>query len=83
MRQDVWLDLYDRDNRQLPGRIRLNLQWLYSKVQYFSEYLSKWDETLIKDVEEKDQIEQYIKQLENRFKAVTLGVRLRILVLHL
>jgi hypothetical protein len=43
------------------------LQWVYSKVQYFSEYLSKWDETLVKDIEEKDQIEKFIKQLENPF----------------
>ena len=43
------------------------LQWVYSKVQYFSEYLSKWDETLIKDIEEKEQIERFIKQLENPF----------------
>jgi hypothetical protein len=33
------------------------LQWVYSKVKYFSEYLSTWDETLKKDFEEKDQIE--------------------------
>ena len=43
------------------------LQWVYSKVQYFNEYLSKWDETLIKDIEEKEQIEKFIKQLENPF----------------
>ena len=33
------------------------LQWVYSKVQFFSEYLTKWDETLSKDIEEKEQIE--------------------------
>lgn len=43
------------------------LQWVYSKVQYFNEYLSKWDETLVKDIEEKEQIEKFIKQLENPF----------------
>ena len=43
------------------------LQWVYSKVQYFSEYLSKWDETLSKDIEEKEQIERFLKQLENPF----------------
>ena len=43
------------------------LQWVYSKVQYFSEYLSKWDETLLKDIDEKDQVERFLKQLENPF----------------
>lgn len=36
-------------------------------MQYFSEYLSKWDETLGKDIEEKEQIERFLKQLENPF----------------
>lgn len=54
MKHDLWFDLLDRDGRQHQGRIRLMLQWVYSKVQYFSEYLSKWDETLVKDIEEKD-----------------------------
>lgn len=43
------------------------LQWVFSKVRYFTEYLSKWDETLVKDIEEKEQIEKFIKQLENPF----------------
>lgn len=43
------------------------LQWVYSKVQYFSEYLDKWDKTLGIDIDEKDLIERYIKQLENPF----------------
>lgn len=43
------------------------LQWVFSRVQYFSEYLSKWDETLLKDIDEKDQIERFLKQLENPF----------------
>lgn len=43
------------------------LHWVYSRVQYFSEYLSKWDETLGKDIEEKEQIERFVKQLENPF----------------
>lgn len=37
------------------------LHWVYSKVQYFSEYISRWDDTLQKDIEEKEQIEKFIK----------------------
>jgi len=43
------------------------LHWVYSKVQYFSEYLSKWDDTLHKDIEEKELVERYIKSLETPF----------------
>lgn len=61
MKHDVWLDLREK-NSDAPtqGRIRLMLQWVYSKVQYFNEYLGKWDETLFKDVEEKEKIELYL-----------------------
>ena len=67
MKHDSWFDLTDESGQQSQGRIRLMLQWVYSKVQYFSEYLSKWDETLGKDIEEKEQIEKFLKQLENPF----------------
>jgi Ca2+-dependent lipid-binding protein len=67
MKHDQWIDLRDEQGQPSQGRIRLMLQWVYSKVQYFSEYLSKWDETLAKDIDEKEQIERFIKQLESPF----------------
>jgi hypothetical protein len=67
MKKDEWFQLVDKDGGPFQGRVRLMLQWVYSKVQYFSEYLSKWDETLQKDIEEKEHIERFLKQLENPF----------------
>lgn len=61
MKHDQWIDLRDDQGQPTQGRLRLMLQWVYSKVQYFSEYLSKWDETLAKDIDEKEQIERFIK----------------------
>lgn len=61
MKHDSWFDLTEENGMQSQGRIRLMLQWVYSKVQYFSEYLSKWDETLLKDIDEKDQVERFLK----------------------
>ncbi len=52
MKHDLWFDLEAKDGNPVTGRIRLMLQWVYSKVQYFSNYLQKWDETLKKDIEE-------------------------------
>jgi hypothetical protein len=43
------------------------LHWVYSKVKYFEEYLMRWDDTLIKDINEKELIESYIKNLESPF----------------
>lgn len=54
MKHDLWYELYEKDGNPNGGRIRLMLQWVHSKIQYFTEYLNKWDETLIKDIEEKE-----------------------------
>ena len=67
MKHDQWCDLTDKNGKAEKGRIRLMLQWVYSKEKYFKEYLEKWDDTLEKDIEEKDMIEKFIKQLENPF----------------
>ncbi len=37
------------------------LQWVFSKVQYFSKYLEKWDQTLLEDVKEKEAIEGFLE----------------------
>ena len=47
------------------------MQWIYSKVQYFSEYLSIWDQTLKKDFEEQESIERFIIQMEDPFGFLT------------
>lgn len=60
MKHDNWYPLNNKDGEEHKGRIRLMLQWVYSKTQYFSEYLMKWDETLYKDVEEKKRIEMFL-----------------------
>lgn len=40
------------------------IQWVYSKVQYFEEYISKWYETLIKEGDVKDELELVLRQLD-------------------
>ena len=67
MKHDQWLDLVDEKGQPTQGRVRLMLQWVYSKVDYFKDYLEKWDVTLENDISEKDQIEKFIKQLESPF----------------
>ncbi len=67
MKHDLWIDLIDKEGNPASGRIRLMLQWVYSKVQYFTNYLDKWDETLRRDIEEHEQIDKYLKQLESPF----------------
>ena len=43
------------------------IQFVYSKVKYFEDYLVRWDETLRHDAELKEQVENFIRQLETPF----------------
>jgi hypothetical protein len=67
MKHDLWFELEDKSGQKGNGRIRLMLQWVYSKVQYFEKYLMKWEQTLLEDVKEREAIEGFIQQLESPF----------------
>jgi hypothetical protein len=67
MKHDLWFDLEDKAGNKNNGRVRLMLQWVYSKVQYFEKYLMKWEQTLLEDVKEREAIEGFIQQLESPF----------------
>lgn len=67
LKHDDWFNLTDEQGRQSQGRIRIMMHWVYSKVQYFSEYLSRWDNTLDNDIAEKQEIEKFLKLLETPF----------------
>lgn len=50
MKHDQWIELFDKKTgEKVQGRIRLMLQWVFSKVKYLQEYLKKWDDTLDAD----------------------------------
>jgi hypothetical protein len=45
-KHDCWFELRNRDGSAGKGRIRLIIQWIYSKVLFYSENLLKYDDTL-------------------------------------
>jgi len=57
----------DQHEQKGQGKIRIMVQWVYSKEKYFENYLAKWDQTLFEDVKEKDAIDGFIQQLESPF----------------
>jgi hypothetical protein len=67
MKHDLWFDLTDRAGNPDSGRIRLMLQWTYSKNRLFFEYLRIYDAILMEDIDNKEQIEKTIKYLEKPF----------------
>jgi len=67
VKKDLWFNLKQRNGADKQGRIRLMLHWVWSKVAYFEFYVNQWDQALIEDVEEKEQIEGYLKQLQSPF----------------
>jgi RAS protein activator-like 1 len=55
MKHDVWLNLRNKTTgKETQGRLRIMIQFVYSKVKYFEDYLFRWDETLRHDAEMKE-----------------------------
>lgn len=68
LKHDMWLNLRDKKTgKEVQGRLRIMIQFVYSKVKYFEDYLVRWDETLRHDAELKEQVENFIRQLETPF----------------
>jgi Ca2+-dependent lipid-binding protein len=64
---DIWCDLFDKEGNGGRGKIRLQVQWIYSRFQYFDEYVTEWERALEKDIEDKQEIEARLDQMERPF----------------
>eukprot|EP01017_Pseudomicrothorax_dubius_P009259 TRINITY_DN13114_c0_g1_i10.p1 TRINITY_DN13114_c0_g1~~TRINITY_DN13114_c0_g1_i10.p1 ORF type:complete len:388 (-),score=37.13 TRINITY_DN13114_c0_g1_i10:119-1282(-) len=54
---DEWHDLLDRKGIPSRARIRLALQWIYSKAKYMGEIVKKWEEYIkLQDDEKQDHV---------------------------
>lgn len=64
---DIWCDLHTKDSDQPRGRIRLQMQWIYSRYKYFDDYVTEWEQAIHNDVGIKEETERRLKQLESPF----------------
>ena len=52
MKHEDWFALF-KDQTTQQGKLRLVTQWIHSKVLFLTDVLTRWEETLMADQEEK------------------------------
>eukprot|EP01017_Pseudomicrothorax_dubius_P014260 TRINITY_DN1667_c0_g1_i2.p1 TRINITY_DN1667_c0_g1~~TRINITY_DN1667_c0_g1_i2.p1 ORF type:complete len:422 (-),score=69.17 TRINITY_DN1667_c0_g1_i2:395-1660(-) len=64
---EEWFDLVDQNGVPTRGRIRLTLQWVYSKAKYMGEIIKKWDQHIKLQDEEKQEYKRDLEALQEPF----------------
>jgi len=72
-RIEEWYQLTKKDGGPHDGDVRLRLQFIWSKYQYYSEGYNYLDNELIKNKENRDLIEEYFNLLEHKFGILHCG----------
>ena len=77
MKHDEWFNLEPETpgtpwqgrvpNKHLTMQIRLEMQWIYSRVEYMTSYLRRWEETLNNHRTQIEAIELHLQKLRTPF----------------
>ena len=67
LKHDNYYELKSKDNQPWPGKLRLGLQWVYSKVKYFQTIIQQWGESLEIDKQELDYLKGELHKLDKPF----------------
>lgn len=65
---DIWLDLEaEKPGQKWQGRIRLNLQYIFSKTKMLTGYINMWTEQIENEEAEIKDLKQVLKHMESPF----------------
>ena len=68
LKHDQWFELESQsEGERWQGEVRLELQWIHSRVAFFTDLVKRLDEILVHDQEEKKTIESHLKRLREPF----------------
>lgn len=68
LKHDNFYELKSKDQKEpWPGKIRLGLQWVYSKVKYFQTIIQQWSESLEMDRQELEYLRGQLQKLDKPF----------------
>ena len=70
---EEWYQLTKKDGSPHDGDIRLKLQFIWSKYQFYSEDYNRLDNELIKNKENRDLVEEFYILLETKFGILHCG----------
>jgi len=68
LKHDNYFELHAKDAKEpWTGKIRLGLQWVWSKVEYFKTIIGQWEENLELDKQELDHLRTQLAKLDAPF----------------
>lgn len=67
LKHDNFYELKAKDNQPWPGKLRLSLQWVHSKVKYFQTIILQWNESLEMDRQELEYLKSQLQKLDKPF----------------
>jgi hypothetical protein len=68
MKVDKWYDLQSTNAKEKwQGEIRVETQWIHSRIRFFEDLLARLDQILDQDQKERVQIEEYLRDLRAPF----------------
>jgi hypothetical protein len=67
LKHDNFYELKAKDNQPWPGKLRLSLQWVHSKVKYFQTIILQWNESLEMDRQELEYLKSQLQTLDKPF----------------
>jgi len=64
---DNWYELENEDGEEEKGKLRLRLQLIWSRLQYFQDNLNRTDERMKKIKKDMEDLDQYLQLFEKPF----------------
>ena len=70
-KHDEWFDIATNNQRNLTGKIRLNLHWIHSRKKFLQDILRIQDIAIEDEKQEKEQLEIQLANMKKPFGFVT------------
>jgi hypothetical protein len=67
LKKDVLVDVFDGKNDGAIGRVHLELQWIWSRIEYFKQIIEQIEDNLRKSHEDLAALEKNLKDLHKPF----------------
>ena len=71
LKHDTYFDIKGKGGEQDLGKIRLGLQWIWSKKAYFETIIQQWEKNLEMDRQELEHIKGQLRKLDKPFGLLT------------
>jgi C2 domain/EF-hand domain pair len=67
---DVWFELFERSGAKGKAQLHVRMQWIHSKVKYWTLAAQKWQDAMRKEEDELNEYKRYIISLHEPFEGL-------------